>query len=105
MSTAPTVGTASEYSASTGSRPIVSLEVGVGSSTTSLYIAVGSSVGGCVVIAAVAIPLIAMIVVLHKRRCHFRGTKYTIGKNNFVHKMGVYHPLFCRGHFGKIEYD
>ena len=82
MSTDPTVGTATENSASTGSRPIISLEVGEESSTTSLYTAVGSSVGGCAIFAAVAIALIAIIVVLHKRRRHFRGTKYAIGKKN-----------------------
>ena len=82
MPIAPPVGTTSEYSASTGSHPIVSLEVGEESSTTSLYTAVGSSVGGCAIFAAVAIALIAIIVVLHKRRRHFRGTKYAIGKKN-----------------------
>ena len=77
--TDPVVGMTTYYLISTGSGPAVSLEVGVESSATSLFIAVGSSVGGFAVIAVVFAGLIAMVIVVHKRRRHFRGTNYTIG--------------------------
>ena len=80
------VGTPTEGSSSAGSGPAVSVDVGVTdvasaeSFTPTLYTAVGGSVGGCVVLAAIAIGIIAVGAVLHKRRRRTKGTLYTMGR-------------------------